>query len=417
MPLSKQEMLARAREAYARRMATPEGRESHRSRVKRWRERKRGGRPSQVQKPSGYWTKERCAEEALKYQARSEFTKRCSVGYQIAARNKWLDEICSHMPARKPTKPSKWTKELCAKEAAKYGTRYEFLLGHKLAHQAAYKYGWLDEICQHMKQPPDWTYDKVQAAAAPFKTRTAFKEHANAAYIVARRRGWLESVCSHMQPPDKLKVFTRQVYLIRQLGARNVYVGLSVDPYRRLADHKSGGVKAVRDVLSGDYRFLVLTGRMPSEEAAKLEKRLIARFRECGWGVINQVRGGGLGSAPLKWTRDRIIEELKKHKTLAQFRKAAPSAYAAALNLKIDTRLYVTAAKKPGGYWTETRIRSKLATATTRAQLNTTEFGVAYAMAQQLGISREATAHIPPYDPRAKRGKRRRPDDSLAIHF
>lgn len=404
MPYSKEEVLARARAAYAKKTSTPEGRKQHRERTARWREMARGGRPAKQQKPSGYWTKERCAAEAIKYQTRGEFRERC-VGYQIAARNKWVDEICSHMPVRKPTRLRKWTKELCAAEAAKYFTRYEFLVGSKKAHQAAYSHGWLNEICGHMKPLPDWTYEKVANAAAPFANRTAFKRHENAAYLIALRRGWLELVCAHMQAPDKLKVFTRQIYIIREQGANRVYIGLSVDPLKRLLDHKSGGVKNVRDLLSKPYRFLVLTGRVPAEDAAKFEKQLIARFRDRGWDVINRVRGGGLGSAPLKWTKERIIEVLKEHKTLAQFRIAAPGAYVAALNLGVNIRDYVSAGKN-NGYWTEERVRAKLLTATTRAQLNTSEFWVAYAMAQKWKISREATSHIPPYNPKAKRPRR-----------
>jgi hypothetical protein len=47
-------------------------------------------------KPSGYWTIERCHEEALKYSTRSNF-RRDSNSYKAAQRNGWLDHICSHM--------------------------------------------------------------------------------------------------------------------------------------------------------------------------------------------------------------------------------------------------------------------------------------------------------------------------------
>jgi len=47
-------------------------------------------------KPNGYWTYERCKEEALKYMTRGEFAKE-SKAYDIAWREKWLDKICSHM--------------------------------------------------------------------------------------------------------------------------------------------------------------------------------------------------------------------------------------------------------------------------------------------------------------------------------
>lgn len=47
--------------------------------------------------PNGYWTKERCAEEALKYSSKSDFMRYASSAYHKAIKNNFLDEICSHM--------------------------------------------------------------------------------------------------------------------------------------------------------------------------------------------------------------------------------------------------------------------------------------------------------------------------------
>lgn len=40
-------------------------------------------------KPKGYWTKERCAEEALKYSTPDEFRKNAGSAYVIA-KKKWM---------------------------------------------------------------------------------------------------------------------------------------------------------------------------------------------------------------------------------------------------------------------------------------------------------------------------------------
>ena len=77
-------------------------------------------------KPPGYWTKERCATEALKYKTRSEFRNKAGGAYSAAHRNGWLGIICVHMSTR-PGKPDGyWAKERCATEALKYKTRSEF---------------------------------------------------------------------------------------------------------------------------------------------------------------------------------------------------------------------------------------------------------------------------------------------------
>ena len=48
-------------------------------------------------KPAGYWSKERCQKEALKYDKRWGFGKSSRVAYEMARKNGWLDDICSHM--------------------------------------------------------------------------------------------------------------------------------------------------------------------------------------------------------------------------------------------------------------------------------------------------------------------------------
>ena len=101
------------------------------------------------QKPSGYWTKERCQVESLKYQTRGEFQILSDSVYQISRRNKWLDDICSHMEEIK--KPNRyWTKEKCQEEASKYNTKSEYNKKSKSAYGSSWKNGWLDEVCSHM---------------------------------------------------------------------------------------------------------------------------------------------------------------------------------------------------------------------------------------------------------------------------
>ena len=45
-----------------------------------------------TKKPNGYWTKERCAEEALKYETKSEFQKNSGGAYRAALKHNWLRE-------------------------------------------------------------------------------------------------------------------------------------------------------------------------------------------------------------------------------------------------------------------------------------------------------------------------------------
>ena len=43
------------------------------------------------------WTKEKCQQEAFKYDTRTKFNKGCISAYNYARSNNFLDEICQHM--------------------------------------------------------------------------------------------------------------------------------------------------------------------------------------------------------------------------------------------------------------------------------------------------------------------------------
>ena len=75
-------------------------------------------------KPRGYWTKERCHEEAKRFNSRKAFQKG-STAYTRAHKAGWLDDICQHMSGgRVPN--GYWTKQRCHDEAKKFLTRVEF---------------------------------------------------------------------------------------------------------------------------------------------------------------------------------------------------------------------------------------------------------------------------------------------------
>jgi len=53
------------------------------------------------------WTKKACHEEALKYNSRKEFDDNNKGAYLASCRNKWIDEICTHMKPKQQRQ--KWT--------------------------------------------------------------------------------------------------------------------------------------------------------------------------------------------------------------------------------------------------------------------------------------------------------------------
>jgi predicted GIY-YIG superfamily endonuclease len=141
------------------------------------------------------YSKEMCQEDALKYNSRSEFKKESSIIYRISVKYGWLEDICSHMISKQ--KPSGyWTKEKCQKEALKYNSKKEFKEKSNGAFYSSKRNNWLDDICSHMiiKQKPMgyWTYENCFDEAQKYKNRSEFKKLSNGAFDSSKRNNWLD---------------------------------------------------------------------------------------------------------------------------------------------------------------------------------------------------------------------------------
>lgn len=147
------------------------------------------------------WTKDKCKEESLKYNNVKDY-KNNSLSYRAAVRNKWLDEVCSHM-SRKKNSFNYWTKEKCREEALKFEKRKKFELSFPGAYAACRKNGWLDEVCEHMKskdiKPKGyWTKLRCKEESMKYNTKSEFQKGSKSSYQISCRNGWLDEICSHM---------------------------------------------------------------------------------------------------------------------------------------------------------------------------------------------------------------------------
>lgn len=149
-----------------------------------------------------YWTKERCQEESLKYITKKDFRENSWSCYQSSIKYGYLDNICQHMiDTKKP--PNYWTKDNCEIIALKYNYRKDFNKNSSGAYLKALKNGWLNDICSHMnldKKPNGyWTREKCQEESLKYDTKKEFKKHDSGAYKFAYRNGYLNNICSHMK--------------------------------------------------------------------------------------------------------------------------------------------------------------------------------------------------------------------------
>jgi predicted GIY-YIG superfamily endonuclease len=147
------------------------------------------------------WSKEKCAEAALKYKTRGEFKKELGWAYTSSLSNGWLDEICSHMEYM--CRPNNyWNKEKCLKEALKFKTRRDFNIKSKGAYNASSKHGWLDEICNHMNTLKNGTWqikENCLKEALKYNSKTEFRKNCGGAYMASLRNNWLDEITQHMK--------------------------------------------------------------------------------------------------------------------------------------------------------------------------------------------------------------------------
>jgi len=143
------------------------------------------------------WNKEECQKEAIKYYTRFEFQINNCSAYNSAIKNKWLDEICSHMIV----KHKKWTKDECRIEASKYKYRGEFSKNNRKIWGFAQKNNWLDEICSHMLLLHiSWSKEECQEEASKYNSRNEFKINNHKVWQFAQKHKFLDEICTHMIP-------------------------------------------------------------------------------------------------------------------------------------------------------------------------------------------------------------------------
>jgi predicted GIY-YIG superfamily endonuclease len=140
------------------------------------------------------WTKEKCHNEALKYDNIRSFFNNSKYAYKKALKYKWLDEICSHMLIKKLFKCD-WTKENCHNEALKCNYKFEFSKKCAAAYKFARRQGWLDEICLHMiknsRSKNYWNKERCLEVSKNCKNKKQFQKKYYGAYSSSRKNNWL----------------------------------------------------------------------------------------------------------------------------------------------------------------------------------------------------------------------------------
>ena len=290
-----------------------------------------------------------------------------------------------------------WTKERCQEEALKYQTRSSFKSGSAGAFSSAYQHGWLNDICQHMISMKTY-YTKAECAeeALKYNTKTDFIKHARLYYSHAIRKGFLNEICQHMK---KLGNPKKRVVYVFEFSDHHVYVGLTMNMERRIKEHLSHKNSAVHKHIQATgcpYQLKVLTNDyITMEDAAALEDNAIIDYAEKGWILLNKKRGGDLGNKIRKYTKRycRTIALKYNDKTEFYKRERLIYRYIWRCGWLEELSAHMTQQKKANGYWTKERCAKEAHKYSKRAQFQR-ESPAAHSAAYKNGWLDEICSHM-----------------------
>jgi hypothetical protein len=165
-----------------------------------------------------------------------------------------------------------------------------------------------------------WTDDEIIEIAKRYAHKGDWKRSKNvldtAAYQAALNRPEVfAQATAHMTP--KASPYSHAYYIYAcEFEDGHVYVGLSFRSTRK-SEHTVRG--RVRDhcAICPNYAFKTVQSDIATPSLAQIaEREWIERYRAQGWTLLNKASGGGLGTVrAVRWTKEAVLAEARKHKT------------------------------------------------------------------------------------------------------
>jgi hypothetical protein len=274
------------------------------------------------------WTKEMVQKEADKYSSRGEFQKKSPNADSAARRNGWMDDVTKHMTLKRN---DNWTYDEILQIAQKYNKFIDFRNNENAAFLFAKRHGFIDDVISHMKRNIRWNKDKIHGTALKYNSRSEFEKNDPNAYNAALRMGVIDDVTKHMRLLGNR--YKRMIY-VYEFPDKYFYVGLTYNQKKRNYDH-------LRDAKSSVNQHILKTGLTPvlkkiteyltNEEAVKKENEVLNQYINSGWIPLNKAKTGSLGGNLQKWSKDKIMSIVKKYTKLKDFRNNEPNAFEAAI--------------------------------------------------------------------------------------
>ena len=282
----------------------------------------------EVKKPSGYWDYSNCFEEAKKYTSRGEFYHKSQSAYKVAKKNGWIDDYTWFVVLY-----GKWTKETCYEEAKKYKTYMDFRNNGKGAFDCAARNGWIDDYTWLEKQRnPNgyWDYANCFEAAKKCTSRGEFSKKYPSAWRRAKQNNWIDDY-TWFEKRRKCEKPIYVVYCYKDEETNSVYVGLTNNIETRHKQHCNGATKHGKTKYDTVYKYfssigkeiptpIILKNNLLAKDAQYFEQYYVDLYKDAGMNIINIAKAGSIGGLGV-WTRERIFEEAKNYNSRGEFWK------------------------------------------------------------------------------------------------
>lgn len=268
-------------------------------------------------------------QKANLYNKRADFKRGHPGEFERARKLGWIPELCKHMEYKQQKPTGYWTKARCLEEAKKFNARRDFQKKAGGAYNSALNNGWLDDVCMHMKQleyqnkycvyviQNDLTKQVYVGITRSYRERMKFHRHenntSNSRHITSLQETKFIKASDYIYDTGEA-AFTEEETI-------NAFakIGYNVLNSKKKIGALGGGVRkwtedALREEVSKHHNKSSLKNASPGAYKALIQHskygELTANFSKLN-----------------SWGYDECKTQAQKYKTRAEFQKAAGSAY------------------------------------------------------------------------------------------
>ena len=293
-------------------------------------------------KPTLIYDKNKCHEAALQCSNKTEFQKKFSGAYQNCLKYGWLDEVCSHMKHIK-YRNGYWNDEKVLEEAKKYTTLKEFRENGSGAYcYASVRKELMNKIKTFLKtdkkEKDYWNYERCYEEAKKYTTLIDFHNNSSSAYTNARKNKWLEDFTWLESTRNKNYGKDYTIEELKKLSKQCINKNEFKKKYYHAWNY------ARKNELIQKLEFKPILGVEIYKKHLQDGSEVIVRKPT----NINKAR-----VSPKKWTYEKCVEESKKYEYYNDFITKSNSAYVTA-NYRgwIKDFIWLKRERVEPGHWT-----------------------------------------------------------------